>query len=371
MAELTASAGATAPPATSSRRSVRQQAKIYFGSDPEIFLSLDGKIVGSERALPETGVSNDTLLSGSYTLNAAHEVMAIRDGIQIELNIPPTHCREWLSIELKAAFQTLHAHLLAQPDRKFEVSFRQVVDVDREELKALSKQSRTLGCAPSFNWHDSKATIGVDPETYTKRSAGGHIHLGLPPGIIPDREQLPPVLDILLGNTSVLIDRDPNTAERRKVYGRAGEFRTPRHGLEYRTLSNFWLRDHHLVSLVLGLARLSVYVLDTTINGEWDAVGELMKMVDVKSCAKAINEGDLALAKENFKGVAEFIRLYHPAGETGLNGGNLYQFDRFIKAIDKGGLESIFREEPLQQWLNAKPGGNGWERWLDRQSFTI
>jgi hypothetical protein len=45
-------------------------------------------------------------------------------------------------------------------------------------------------------------------------------------------------MDLLLAVPSVLLDNDK---QRRKVYGKAGAFRKKEYGLEYRTLSNFWI----------------------------------------------------------------------------------------------------------------------------------
>ena len=69
------------------------------------------------------------------------------------------------------------------------------------------------------------------------------------------------ILDIVVGNTCVIMDRAPSQVERRKVYGRAGEYRLPAHGIEYRTLSNFWLRSYQLTHLVFSLARFAINIL--------------------------------------------------------------------------------------------------------------
>lgn len=346
----------------SSGKELKQDARIIFGTDPEIFLTANGKVVGSERVIPPEGVVHHKV-PGNYQQGGPSG--AVRDGIQVELVVPPTHCRAWLASEICVAFQRLAKKLEGTP---FQVSFAQVVDVDKSELEALSKDSRTLGCQPSQNWYEPDAKIGVDPETYTKRSAGGHIHLGLPPHIIAERTKLPPLLDILVGNTSVLIDRDPGAAERRQVYGRAGEFRTPRHGLEYRTLSNFWLRSKELVSLVFGLSRLAVWVLDTSldpING-WPADHELLATVKKSDIVNAINKNDLDLARKNFEGVSKFIAEHMPKPvEAGLDGPRLDAFNHFIKRIDEKGLDYWFPQTDLLAYWRTVGYSNGWEKFLD------
>lgn len=348
-------------------RTLKTDAVVYFGADPEIFLESNGKIVGSEHAIPEEGVIKD-MIPSRYALNGP--VSLVRDGVQIELNLPPAFCREWFILEIRTAFKALKTHLESKKDSQFVVSFKQVVDVDQEELKKLSKMSRRLGCQPSFNWYNPVATIGVDPDTYTKRSAGGHFHFGLPPHLMSNREHLAPICDTIMGLSSVLIDRCPEAAERRKVYGRAGEFRLPRHGFEYRTLSNFWLRSKELVSLFTGLQRLCVFILDTAVDEKgWTADQALFELVNLQEVEKAINENNLELARTQFLGVKEFLHRHLPVSpikETGLDGSNLNAFDAFIKGIDEGGIERWFPEDPMTHWLKCD-WLRGWESFLEKQ----
>jgi len=50
--------------------------------------------------------------------------------------------------------------------------------------------------------------------------------------------------DYLLGVWSVLHDTD---MRRRELYGAAGAYRPKKYGVEYRTMSNFWLRSPQLM----------------------------------------------------------------------------------------------------------------------------
>lgn len=342
-------------------------AELWFGADPEIFLSQNGIIVGSERAIPEEGLSAGT--AGSY-YSIGEEVTLVRDGVQVELNLPPTKCREWLAMEIQLALRALHRKL--QKDQKFEISFLPLVEVSAEEIASLTPLSRRLGCAPSFNYYHPNISVGVNPDTYLKRSAAGHLHFGLPPHLIAERERLPPLCDIIIGNTLVLLDRDPAQIERRKVYGRAGEFRSPRHGLEYRTPSNFWLRSKELVGFVTGLMRLTTFVLDTAVaeKGGWPADQALLDLVDLSQIEKAINLNDVDLAKANFEGLKTFLQRHLKVssakkyGEVSLDGAKLHQFDKFIKGIDESGIEKWFPEDPITHWQHCD-WLQGWELFLN------
>jgi len=54
-------------------------------------------------------------------------------------------------------------------------------------------------------------------------------------------------MDVFLGLFSLFFDSD---TKRREMYGKAGAFRPKSYGVEYRTLSNVWLKDVHLMKWV-------------------------------------------------------------------------------------------------------------------------
>lgn len=332
---------------------------LYFGCDPELFITQAGKIVGAERVLPSNG-----LAVGYYG-------KVVLDGVQVEFNPRADPCRANIGNYIRDHFKTLKRHLdtLTKNGEEFEVSFLQVVDVPRGEFCALSDKSKALGCMPSLNKYNQRAGVRVNPSTYRKRSAGGHIHLGMSsnPTMMKKgvRERLVPILDILVGNTCVLIDREPRAHERRRLYGRAGEYRLPKHGLEYRTLSNFWLTHYYLMSFVMGLARMGVHVMETT---GWDAEAHLLGMVDQKKIRRAINTNNLELAQENWVQVRRFIDEHVNLPECGLCSSNLDAFDYFCQKVwtEPAGLKYWFPIDPLTAWTTQPEGHQmGWEKYLN------
>ena len=365
---------------------------LQLGCDPEFFFAQDGKVIGAEKVLPANGIlaAEKQRVSGAGAGGSWDNPTAfVLDGVQVELNPKPTYCRAHIGNQLRVAFIALKEHLNKVGEGKIKASFSSVIEIDQHELDGLSEKAKVFGCAPSLNQYDKGATVSVDAATYLKRSAGGHIHLGLEAYLIPHHARLVPLMDIIVGNTCVMIDRDPEAATRRLHYGRAGEHRLPKHGLEYRTLSNFWLRSYPLLSLVLGLSRLAVGVLKTSIGGApyydwkkgitvsqaaWDAESDLLKRVDMANITKAINTNDLELAKENWLGVREFIKEHVTAKLSGygsggypLNDVHLPAFDYFLKRIETSGLEYWFPDDPMEHWTSISEGHyNGWETFLDK-----
>src|SRR3990167_6685702 len=203
-----------------------------FGADPELFLTQNGNIIGAEKVIPKAGI------------NVAGNTKIVLDGVQVELHLSPSTCRATLGNTMRALFKQLHYTL--SKSEGLSASFAPVVEVPKKEMDSLSEAAKQLGCAPSLNTYDPNATIKV-AKGFRQRSAGGHIHIGmgaylkLKTAVHKDPKEFVNLMDVFVGLPSVLINRNPDVAERRKTYGRAGEYRLPTYGLEYRTLDNFWL----------------------------------------------------------------------------------------------------------------------------------
>ena len=335
-------------------------AKVTFGCDPEAFFTKGGRIVGSEKVLPEKGILQRR---SGYS----QQTGVVLDGVQFELHTLPSQSPVGVGQELATAFKLLKRHLATLPD--IEVCFIPTVTVEREELATLSERARVLGCAPSRNLYNIPA-ISVDGADFPQRSAGGHIQLGLGVPVyhrynseIDNREDLVALMDVLVGNTCVLLDRDPLASARRKNYGRPGEYRLPPHGLEYRTLSNFWLAAQPLTCFVMEMSHLAVSILSTALR-EGNKIDErLMSRVNLKKIVSAIMENDFQLAEENFTAVREFITEVKPGPGMGLTAETLPAFDRFVAGVQEKGLKHFFPEDPVEHWCRPNEH-KGWGTFL-------
>lgn len=359
---------------------------VHMGCDPELFLSKEvgrvrkrQSILGSELVIPEQGLG----LIGSQV---------VRDGVQIELHPWFSHCRANLSNQIQICFRTLRDGLVKHPGTK--VDFRQVVTLTPGELNKLTPRARELGCMPSNNIY-GRPHIQKDGTKFRERSAAGHIHLSAV-GAELRAKPLVALLDMFVGNTMVLVDRDPLAAQRRKTYGRAGEYRTKSAShIEYRTLSNFWLHNYKLMSLAFGLAKVAllIHLTDKAVPAwldshpsrkaqtKWyndtywmNAQKEILSSVKLKNFELAINNNDFDLAMENYKTVVRPI-LANLQTEYGISSGTVGRFDAFVAKIREAELAGKtknreylrvwFPDDPMQHWL-TKPEGHatGWENWL-------
>jgi hypothetical protein len=103
--------------------------------------------------------------------------------------------------------------------------------------------SRVFGCEPDFNAYTKMANPSPRPPHPGMRSAGGHIHYETQ----ADKIDLVKNLDLNLGVASVLMDEGE---QRKQLYGKAGAHRPKPYGVEYRTLSNFWIHEKKFMEWV-------------------------------------------------------------------------------------------------------------------------
>ena len=345
---------------------------VQLGCDPEFFFMKNGQVIGSEKVLPKNGIPDGCGYGGK----------TIIDGVQAELNPVSSNCRESLAYQIFICFNSLKKRL---EETGATVAAESIVDISQKELESLSKGSRLFGCAPSVNIYnenkDKTSKISANPTTYLKRSAGGHIHLGNAiAGYIVENSQkaiavekalkempevMVPILDIIVGNTCVLLDRNEGNVERRKNYGRAGEYRLKPYGIEYRTLSNFWLRSYSLFSLVFALARMSVHIVaqSTKTNDNVKLLFDAVKREDV---VEAIQKNDFDLAMKNFKKIKRLLQNMnnsHPLAQDRMG--------LFMHFIDRG-LDYWYKQTVWEHWTKLSSTNGilynqlgGWEKFCD------
>ena len=338
-----------------------------MGADPEFFFAVKGKTIGAEKVLPKEGLN--TPFGGGKI---------IIDGIQAELNPDASHCRAYVGNNIRECFKQVYKQLQKYPN--VTVDFGQAVAITTEEMRSLDPSSKQFGCTPSKNAYTNKSGVKIkNAARYYKRTAGGHIHLGhnkIPSvmKVMENPRRVAQMLDIIAGNTFVLLDRDPGNIERRKNYGKAGEFRTPAHGFEYRTPSNFWLRSYPLAAFALGMARFAINILASSTEQN-DFEKEIRSKVDMRKIRKAINTNDFDLAYENFKKIEPTLMAIVPTSTRGkfYDKGEYNNYDYPLTPdtinefhyVIKTGINHWFKENPLDHWRNLNEGHEGgWEDFL-------
>lgn len=281
--------------------------KLSFGSDPE-FMLVDQK----RRYKSAIGIVNG---GKENKVDLGDDVLAFYDNVLMELNIPVSWTKEGMIDSFQTAFKKasrLIYPLMIVPQASHMYP--------REECE--HPEAKRFGCDQEFCAYQ---LCGLNPpeckEGNTFRSGGGHIHLGY------DKEEYPlryPVLnkdtdqqdttkrdwgrlwvirmmDLFIGIPALLVDHDPTSVERRKLYGKAGTHRPKEYGFEYRPLSNFWLQSPKLANLVYDLSvfavnfvkegnQMSLWKDETTCNYDMDEMCQIINKSDVKKAKKYMEQ---------------------------------------------------------------------------------
>lgn len=253
--------------------------KIKLGSDPEAFLiDIQGQLRSSIGLI---GGSKDMPLP-LFELGMGYAVQ--EDNVAIEFNIPPADGR---SVFVDSIRKTLnHLTQMAQTNHGLSISQLSAASFPVSELQAPA--ALEFGCDPDYNAWTREMNPRPSAEDKTLRSCGGHVHVGYDTEAGIDGTNIIRMMDLYLGVPSVLMD----TGELRKqLYGKAGAYRIKPYGVEYRTLSNFWIFDDSRIG----------WVWDNT-NRAYEA--SLLEKLDDDVGAdvqKAINTNDKALASSLVK----------------------------------------------------------------------
>lgn len=208
---------------------------ITIGADPEAFV----RTIATKEVISAEGMIGGTK---DEPLSISEEGHAIQeDNIMVEFNIPPSECQQSFTDNINYCKDYLNT-LLAFDN--CELAILPSSEIDSKFLQ--TEQAKMFGCDPDINVY-LKGYNKKPCSTGTLRTCGGHIHIGMSNAHkvkFEYKEQLVMAMDAVLGLESLSLDSDDR---RRELYGNAGSFRIKSYGIEYRTLSNFWIENDELM----------------------------------------------------------------------------------------------------------------------------
>lgn len=252
--------------------------QLTLGCDPELFLRDKAGAF-----LSAFGLIGGTKEHPVPLLNGAVQV----DGMALEFNISPANNVDEFLGNITSVLQQIRTAL--GPDVEFDI--KSTAHLTEQYMQTRCLQEVELGCDPDYNAYTGEANPKPDMNR-PMRTAGGHVHVGigenLPTGhpqFQQDMNRIVQFMDLLLGVPSVLLDPD---VERRSMYGKAGALRYKSYGVEYRSLSNFWIKEERLIRWVYQQTARAVALLP-----EYDAWKEYLEMA--RDC---INNSDAELAQD-------------------------------------------------------------------------
>jgi len=228
--------------------------QFLIGCDPEVFIR--SKKYGSYK-------SAVGLIGGSKSFpkqidDLGHAIL--EDNVAVEFNIRPAESFDAFRSSIHKVLDHIRSILPG-----YELDKASAVSFPKEELN--TPQAQEFGCEPDFDAWRNCVNNKPYAEDKNLRSAGGHIHVG------SDIAKQHPIdviraMDLFLGVPSVAIDKG---VLRRELYGKAGCYRPKVYGVEYRTLSNFWIFDDALIAWAYeGTQRALEFVQKGSVISEAD-----------------------------------------------------------------------------------------------------
>lgn len=304
-----------------------------IGFDPEIFL-----VDKNDKVIP----------AWKFLGNKKTDGTCYWDGFQAECTTQAGACMSYVFDSMYEGYTRIfNAAKKKFPDVKF--SNKTVVEVEPQDLAEATDVQVQFGCQPSLNIY---GLVGekIDGRTFPLRFAGGHIHNSHYPGPLKDPQltEIVKTLDAVIGVGCVSLFEDIDDPRRRNYYGLPGEYRLPKYGLEYRTLSNAWTLIPWVANMVCDVERIAYEMGNSGLRHLWkvdeDEVVETIRNCDVKQARKILLKNEAAFTKILIS--ANGYAYGRAGGHTEL------AWEVFTK-----GLKSIYHEpiDVAYHWAVKKP----------------
>lgn len=262
--------------------------KFKLGSDPElVIIDARGQLKSAIPLISRpdgSGVKDKPIRLVDGTV--------IRDNVNVEFGIDPADDADQWVDRTKSVLKQITTILPAG------YKMLAIASSDFPDAELALPEAREFGCSPDFDAYVMDVNV-VPPDAAKSslRSCGGHIHIGLA-GLGDDIDQVCEVtkaMDFFLGLPSLLLDKDPTSARRRSLYGKAGCHRPKPYGVEYRALGNFWVSHPNLTRLMWHLVNdgLEAHSKGLLAKVQWNLV------------RKTINESNIGMAKKAVDGLVK------------------------------------------------------------------
>lgn len=223
--------------------------RILIGSDPELFVFDDnkGKFISAHDLIPGTKDMPYPVPRGAIQV----------DGVAAEFNIDPAETVDEFTKNIRSVMSSMEG-FIKEMKSDYELAITPTAKFEKEYFDALPDEVKLLGCNPDYDAYTGDEN--TPPETTEPfRTGAGHIHIGWTAGASAGDEthldncrELVKELDATLYPASLLWDSDD---KRRTLYGKIGCFRPKHYGLEYRPLSNAYLKEKSIQEYVFKTAK--------------------------------------------------------------------------------------------------------------------
>lgn len=309
-----------------------------IGSDPEIFVeTAKGVIIPAFNFLGSKKKPTIAPERPDHCEIGEGQNKCYWDGFQAEFETAHSFCMGWHGDSIQCGLEGIYLAAKAFK-RGARLSTKTVFDIPPELLIESKPEHVQFGCMPSLNAYGMSGLNLPGHEVFI-RSAGGHVHLSLDRTEFKNKEcykKMVKALDAVLGVACVSMFAKFDDPRRREMYGLAGEYRLPPHGLEYRVLSNAWLFHPLIANIVFDLARTIAMFGAKDLIGMWEcSEAETIRIIntcDVDSARQVLLKNKELLIK--------LLKvMYRKTDSAGAQEKAEYVYDIIMK-----GMESVIKD---------------------------
>lgn len=285
------------------------------GADPELFVqTMEGVVVpicGKIGGTKENPLIINHLVEAHYGpeggrrrgvegVDKEGNYAVQEDNVMLEFNIPAYRDSSYFSDAISKILTVLETGILQRQGIQFQYD---VMHTFKPEDIAPFPQAFTIGCMPDMNAYAENEMFERPPFNAAHfgnhRFCGGHLHVQYNHGNVP-RHIFAQFMDLIAELPFLRYDKQKM---RRMFYGQPGLYREKPYGIEYRTLSNFWLtksfRDKWLPQLIE-----NVYGLAKMANNNPEQLRTIYSKIDWTEVQQAIKTENAGMADE----IIEFAR---------------------------------------------------------------
>jgi hypothetical protein len=267
-----------------------EQIKFQLGSDPELFL----RDAGTKELRTAVPVIPEGKGEGR-ALDSTGENCVLHDNVLIEFNTKPMKDSKGFVDNISSVISNIQKIVATQG---LELHLQASADFPEDQLCA---ESRIFGCDPDFGCYPPGMNyMPAEAAEQPFRSAGGHLHIGKHKDNPELNEMLDledgsgkfrvvKALDVFIGIVSTFVEKDPTSAARRELYGKAGAHRPKEYGVEYRACSPWWLASPKHTELVYALtnAALATALEEEDLEDLIDEIGGEQELQDIINESRA------------------------------------------------------------------------------------
>ena len=255
------------------------------GTDPEFFL-FDGKeIISAIPIIPGTKFQPICMPSGGGLQH---------DNVLLEFSTPPSNSLKSFVESIRNSM--IEATIYLPPNIKMVA----IPSTTLSPTQLKDMDASRFGCDPDMDaWTECQNPTPHAPKGF--RSGGAHIHIGskkeLETAFILDFErkmEFIKTMDYIIGIISTFLDFSSDAIKRKRLYGKAGSFRVTDYGIEYRVLSNFWMKSPKCVEMIYYLIIDCFHIFMRNEGMPPEIAGNEEKIITT------INSGDIKTALDMY-----------------------------------------------------------------------